>query len=372
MADNTKIEWADATVNAINGCSVTSPGCTNCYAMKLAGTRMKSHPTREGLTIETKAGPVWNGEVRLHEPALLQPLSWSKPRRIFWNAHGDPFHPAVPHSWVDRVFAVAALTPQHTHMILTKRSDRMREWANAPNRARTVWSSVNDLLDDWDESKLQVRLRHLDGSPLLFALGAAGAAWGGEEPWPLPNVWLGVSVEDQTRADERIPDLLATPAAVRFLSCEPLLGPVDLTKIVLRREGQLPSELSAKLGDYVQPLRGNFTDSPKIDWVIAGGESGPGARPMHPDWARSLRDQCAAAGVPFHFKQWGEWRDQGRDVPIPRRDHQSHICHLDKDSGKCKPNPNRFSDETMIKLGKGKSGRLLDGVEHNGMPGGEK
>lgn len=336
MADNTKIEWADATVNAINGCSVTSPGCTNCYAMKLAGTRMKTHPTRKGLTVESKAGPVWNGEVRLHEPALLQPLSWSKPRRIFWNAHGDTFHDAVPDDWIDRIFAVAALTPQHTHMILTKRSKRMREyWA-----CNSVWDRIAGRMN-----KLKP-LRYLGGRYEKL------------DDAPLRNVWLGVSVEDQTRADERIPDLLATPAAVRFLSCEPLLGPVDLGKVFAIRDSD---------GVYLH-------DAPilDVDWVIAGGESGPGARPMHPDWARSLRDQCAAAGVPFHFKQWGEWRDQGRDVPIPRRNHQSHICHLDKDSGKCKPNPNRFSDETMIKLGKGKSGRLLDGVEHNGMPGGEK
>lgn len=350
MSDNTKIEWADATVNAINGCSVTSPGCTNCYAMKLAGTRMKSHPTREGLTIESKAGPVWNGEVRLHEPALLQPPSWTKPRRIFWNAHGDTFHDAVPDEWIDRIFAVAALTPQHTHMILTKRSKRMREYMRPFSQRRA------------DGLGIAVRLLGYDGP--LESL----------PKWPLENVWLGVSVEDQTRADERIPDLLATPAAVRFLSCEPLLGPVDLTvysedKLIEALTGDWQDGVSMRPDFSLVAIGSKYSTGPRVDWVIAGGESGPGARPMHPDWARSLRDQCAAAGVPFHFKQWGEWRDQGRDVPIPRRDHQSHICHLDKDSGKCKPNPNRLSDETMVKLGKGKSGRLLDGVEHNGMPG---
>jgi hypothetical protein len=189
----------------------------------------------------------------------------------------------------------------------------------------------------------------------------------------LPNVWLGVSVEDQTRADERIPDLLATPAAVRFLSCEPLLGLVDLRSVRANR-GDERNSWNALAGAW-QVQDGDHYHcgpTPRIDWVIAGGESGPGARPMHPDWARSLRDQCAVAGVPFHFKQWGEWRDRGGHVPIPTRNHQSHICYLDKDSGRCKPNPNRFSDETMIKLGKGKSGRLLDGVKHNGMPGGEE
>ena len=103
MSDHTKIEWADATVNAVNGCSVVSPGCTHCYAMRLAGTRMKNHPTRAGLTTHSKAGPVWNGEVRLHEPALLQPLRWKRPRRIFWNAHGDLFHPSIPDAWIDEL-----------------------------------------------------------------------------------------------------------------------------------------------------------------------------------------------------------------------------------------------------------------------------
>lgn len=358
MADNTKIEWADATVNAINGCSVTSPGCSHCYAMKLAGTRIRNHPTRQGLTIDSKAGPVWNGEVRLHEPALLQPLTWKKPRRIFWNAHGDTFHENVPDEWIDRIFAVAALTPQHTHMILTKRSARMREYV----KTREGMGNAEIC-------------RAINAIP--YGIGNRKGAL----EIPLPNMWLGVSVEDQTRADERIPDLLATPAAVRFISAEPLLGPVDLACIkhpdvagasieVLKGFEWSPPDRQFQISVPMPPR--NWTAGiglSRINWVIAGGESGHGARPMHPDWARSLRDQCAAAGVPFHFKQWGEWRDQGGHVPIPRRNHQSHICYLDKDSGKCKPNPNRFSDETMIRLGKGKSGRLLDGVEHNGMPG---
>ncbi|MFN3456890.1 MAG: phage Gp37/Gp68 family protein [Novosphingobium sp.] len=373
MADNTKIEWADATVNAINGCSVTSPGCTNCYAMKLAGTRMKSHPTREGLTIETKAGPVWNGEVRLHEPALLQPLSWTKPRRIFWNAHGDTFHDAVPDEWIDRVFAVAALTPQHTHMILTKRSKRMREYMRPFSQRRADGLGIAVRLLGYDEP--------LESLP----------------KWPLENVWLGVSVEDQTRADERIPDLLATPAAVRFLSCEPLLGPVDIRRwlhIMWRcsycrqffngrhkqhcpgcgKEGGLCG--SHPFNGRNRPARTGFPfqSGSGIDWVIAGGESGPGARPMHPDWARSLRDQCAAAGVPFHFKQWGEWAPdtghetfdtaKGRAQRTPafliKRDGTVH-CFL----------PQEEQDAPVVlRLGKKRAGRLLDGVEHNGLPAG--
>lgn len=403
MADGTKIEWADATVNAINGCSVTSPGCTHCYAMKLAGTRMKSHPTREGLTIDTKAGPVWNGEVRLHQPALLQPLSWSKPRRIFWNAHGDTFHPNVPWEWTAKVMATAFLSPQHIHMILTKRADRMNAWFEtlATEGGAEDFSAI---IEDLAES--------------------AGIECDYPE-WvlPLDNVWLGVSVEDQTRADERIPDLLATPAAVRFLSCEPLLGEVDInrwlaTANVTCKVCNTPFWLHeadpcehAEAGawtlacpgcgncrcqpgwspagdrgrpmeppaDWIERKAGRFSlvhptipITSGIDWVIVGGESGPGARPMHPDWARSLRDQCAAAGVPFHFKQWGEWisvYDRDRDDPewnqVPKPGDWDRKRWLNLAGGQ------GFHGEKlnmMRKVGKKRAGRLLDGVEHNGMP----
>lgn len=319
MADGTRIEWADATVNAINGCSVTSPGCTNCYAMKLAGTRMKTHPTRAGMTVDTKAGPVWNGEVRLHEPSLLQPLSWTKPRRIFWNAHGDTFHDAVPDEWIDRIFAVAALTPQHTHMILTKRSKRMREYC-------TERLSIG--------AGVLKEMRKLSGkTPKECCVALLGVDEHTPVPpsRPLPNVWLGVSVENRDALLNRATDLGQTPAAIRFWSAEPLLE--DLGQI---NPIWLP------------------------DWVIVGGESGPGARPMHPDWARSLRDQCAAAGVPFHFKQWGEWAPVA-SWPSFRSGTPADVDVNDKV---------RALDAKVRtwRVGKKRAGRLLDGVEHNGMP----
>lgn len=363
MSDNTKIEWAGATVNAVNGCSLASPGCTNCYAMRLAGTRMKHHPTRAGLTMDTRAGPVWTGEVRLHEPALLQPLRWKRPRRIFWNAHGDLFHPAVPDEWIDLVFAVCALTPQHTHMILTKRSARMREYL-----ARHDTSQPGDSITN-----------------AAFAMNGVVRGYrgsGGAASWPLPNVWLGVSVEDQTRADERVPDLLDTPAAVRFLSCEPLLGPVDLGHVkmvdyITEGGGSVQGWESALNGKrFDEWADGDSEGWPKLDWVIAGGESGPGARPMHPDWARSLRDQCAAAGVPFHFKQWGEWAPQvgavdGWTIPddpeISRYDYRDWLGdHWSEPFSKGWQDD--VNDDTVSRIGKKRAGRLLDGVEHNGLP----
>lgn len=325
MADTTKIEWTDATWNPITGCTVHSAGCTNCYAMQLAGTRLRDHPSRKGLTRKVNGNHVWTGEVKFNEQWLLQPLKWKRPRDIFVCAHADLFHEKVPDEWIDKIFAVMALAPQHRFQVLTKRSARMRAYITSLLKGnRRVLSEMSDL----GARKATANCKALWGNPF--------------ERKPLPHVWLGVSVEDQKAADERIPDLLATPAAIRWLSCEPLLGPVDLRKIVLRRDGAMPDELSRRLGDYIQPLTGNFTDSPRINWIVCGGESGRKARPMHPDWARSLRDQCAAAGIPFHFKQWGEWAPGAANTGA--------------------------GDGLMARVGKKAAGRLLDGVHHDGRP----
>jgi protein gp37 len=352
MADGTKIEWTDATWNVVNGCSVTSPGCTNCYAMRLAGTRMKTHPTRAGLTIDTKAGPVWNGQVRFNDQVLLDPLKWRRPRRIFVCAHGDLFHESVPDDWIDKVFAVMAQARHHQFQVLTKRADRMRAYLSSFKVSPMGW---------------------------LTRGGREPTSYGGEarddimpnERWPLPNVWLGVSIEDQARADERVPQLLATPAAVRWLSCEPLLGPVDLTRIVLRDFGERPNEMSKQLGDYVQPLTGNFTDSPRIDWVVAGGESGPVARPMHPDWARHLRDQCSAADVPFLFKQWGEFApgEVAGDYLDPDRAAKGMSWFDDRwDESWSEPDGHCDDEPDVYRIGKKRAGRNLDGQLHDGFP----
>lgn len=219
MADNTKIEWADATLNYVNGCTRVSPGCVNCYAERLAATRLRNVPSRAGLAEMTPGGPRWTGKINIDDRALDQALRWRRPRRIFWNAHGDLFHESVPDEAIDRLFAVCALTPHHTHMILTKRAGRMREYMSGSTcdgaRRFHVADAAGRMMDDGDHAHSYV---------------AAGC------DWPLPNVWLGVSVEDQQRADERIPDLLATSAAVRFISAEPLLGPVDLTDLTIRVE----------------------------------------------------------------------------------------------------------------------------------------
>lgn len=363
MADNTPIEWADATVNAINGCSVISPGCKHCYAMRLAGTRLKHHPSREGLTIDTKAGPVWNGTVKLHEPALLQPLRWQRPRTIFWNAHGDTFHEAVPDDWLFELFEVIRRTPHHRHLILTKRAARMREFML---QLTALPSNINSF----------------------YGLGAAAKLY-----QPIRSLWLGVSVEDQERANERILDLLDIPSEGRFVSCEPLLGPVDLAAILDAGadecyDGELSrGRLNALTGTYYvecpeddgrwidcggpDAVQRGFERHPNraaLHGVIAGGESGPGSRPMHPDWVRAIRDDCAAAGVDFHFKQWGDFLPEGQfDATkfqwAPGQDGKAHWWQPEPPFGQPLPD-----GACSIRIGKKQAGRTLDGATHDALP----
>ena len=356
MADGTKIEWTEATWNPITGCSLASPGCTNCYAMQLAGTRLKHSPSRKGLTQPSKAGPVWTGEVRFNEHELTHPLRWKRPRPIFVCAHGDLFHESVPDAWIDRIFAVMALCPQHTFQVLTKRSARMREYLARRGASPSLPS--HEIMAEMD--------------------GISRAKWP-DLQWPLPNVWLGVSVEDQQRADERIPDLLATPAAVRWISAEPLLGPVDLNRIREEFDGGLgvkwESALDGKrfspwVGDDEDPMIPGFA---KLDWVVVGGESGSKARPMHPDWARALRDQCAAADVPFFFKQWGEWAPGvSIDGHVTRTEATADWLNdrwaFEEITPRMASELHTDDEPLLWRCGKKRANRYLDSALHDGMP----
>ncbi|WP_437870910.1 phage Gp37/Gp68 family protein [Methylorubrum extorquens] len=347
MAGNSKIEWTEATWNPIVGCSIVSPGCTNCYAMKMAGRLdAMGQPRYVGLTKPSKAGAVWTGEMRLVEEALTIPLRRKKPTTWFVNSMSDLFHESVPDAWIDRVFAVMALCPQHTFQVLTKRSARMRDYM-APGM-RSSRGRVGTV---------------------AHAMSCRFQCAGMPPSWPLPNVWLGVSAEDQRRADERVPDLLATPAAVRFVSAEPLLGPIDF-EAAWHGENALDSECWGECGwceKGYPPLhncqRGNGDwekDRSGLDWVIVGGESGPGARPMHPDWARQIRDACASAEVAFHFKQHGAWAPLQADGGEWPTDSDT-LIRLGWDGSR---DPEGWP---MQRVGKKAAGRLLDGVEHNGM-----
>jgi len=264
MADKSKIEWTDATWNPIRGCSRLSPGCGGanhqggCYAEKIAARFSEPGMAFHGFAERTKHGGRWTGKMALVASALDQPLRWKRPRRIFVNSMSDLFHENLPDEAIDQVFAVMALAPQHTFQVLTKRADRMRRYF--------------DFGGDW-----QRRVSKRASGALVQAF--------------LPNVWLGVSVEDQERADDRVPHLLATPAAKRFLSCEPLLGPVDLRHVASTDDGYI-NALSSSIG-------------PNLDLVIVGGESGPRSRPFDIQWARDIVAQCKPADVACFVKQLG-------------------------------------------------------------------
>jgi len=271
------------TWNPIVGCSIISSGCTNCYAMKMARRQEVGFktPHYQGTTTKVNGNAVWTGQVNLApEHILTKPLSWKKPRMVFVNSMSDLFHEDVPDSWIDHVFLMMWQTPQHTYQVLTKRADRMKEYILGFEQRRAIFD-CHAGLDFCD--------------------------------WPLSNVWLGISAEDQRRADERIPDLLDTPAAVRFVSIEPQLGPVDLTRIA-HQTGH-PSYYQDAVAGFISDTMQCQTN--KIDWCIVGCESGPKRRPFNEDWARSLRDQCQAAGTAFFYKQRIE---TGRKVETPELD----------------------------------------------------
>lgn len=293
MSDRSKIEWTDATWTVTRGCSRVSRGCGGadgggCYAERMAHRFAGPGMPFEGLTRLTESGPRWTGALRLVPEALDLPLRWRKPRRVFVNSMSDLFHEDVPADFILAAFAVMILAPQHTFQVLTKRAARMAHLLGAEGTAARLENTAKRIA--------RQRSQPIPPGKCLR--------------WPLPNVWLGVSVEDQAAADERIPHLLATPAAVRFLSCEPLLGPVDLTpyfrKLATSGPGwKLTGGLALEIADRVP------------DWVIVGGESGPGARPCDVAWVRSIVEQCRAAGTACFVKQLGSYpiEDVGPTAP---------------------------------------------------------
>lgn len=288
MSDNTSIEWSDSTWNVVTGCTKVSPGCDHCYAETFA-ERWRGTP---GHHFE-------NGfDLTLRPERLEIPLRWKKPRKVFVNSMSDLFHADVPDEFIARAWAVMALAPQHTFQVLTKRHGRMHALLNSSDFRLACEAAQAELIRS--DAIPEYRRREFQQQ------------WWSDFAEPLRNVWLGVSTENQKWADVRIPALLDTPAAVRWISAEPLLGPLDLTKYVcahrsLDRRADDASRWVCRCGldtgmSGVRPVR-----PPRLDWVVVGGESGPGARPMHPSWGRSLRDQCTTAGVPFLFKQHGAW-----------------------------------------------------------------
>lgn len=311
MSAKSRIEWTEASWNPVTGCTKVSAGCKHCYAQ------------REWPRLAANPKTVYFGrnftDVACHPDRLGEPLHWKKPRRIFVNSMSDLFHEAVPEYFILAVFVTMAAARQHTFQVLTKRAHRM-----------------HDLLTRWRNAGLVLR----EGCGV-----------------DLNNVWLGVSVEDQATADERIPVLLDTPAAVRWISAEPLLEPISFEGL---------------FADPANPIDGTNALE-RLDWVVTGGESGARARPMHPAWARSLRDQCEVAGVPFLLKQWGAF------VPPDQAACDLNTCY-DRSTigGWVSPNgayelgesaaPGHEDAAHVFKLPKQLAGRLLDGVLHDEYP----
>jgi protein gp37 len=303
----------------------------------------------------------WNGRIEFVEEHLLDPLRWKTPRRIFVNSMSDLFHENVTDEMRDRIFAVMALCARHTFQILTKRPERMLAYLGEPGRRSDVMLAAGDLAFEIEAHVKYPRSMFPKNAEVVYDLGADRDECGCRvsSNWPLLNVWLGVSVENQKAADERIPLLLKTPAAVRFISAEPLLRHVSLEELLS----------VSGIGRYLNALSNAGVDpgaeiATRLDWVICGGESGPGARPMHPAWACSLRDQCVAAGVPFFFKQWGEWRDHRWDDP----DNKPHVrLTRDGKDGQILGSA-RDNDVWMARLGKKSAGDLLDGVQWHQFP----
>jgi protein gp37 len=256
MGLHTPIEWCDHSWPIVNGCRRASPGCENCYSERLTATRLAHTPKYKGLAVFDK-GPRYTGETRLWEPHLTLPFKWKTPAKIFVADMGDLFYEQVSDQDINRVFAVMSLAPQHVFQVLTKRASRMRAYFADESRWAKIEVAARRLYRE--HTKQQIAGKILIG--------------------PLPHIWLGVSAENQEWANKRIPDLLATPAAIRFVSYEPALGPVDFSKW---------------LGT-----------TPGINWLICGGESGPGARPFNVEWARSVIKQCTAAHVACFIKQLG-------------------------------------------------------------------
>ncbi len=333
-----KIEWThrpgtkSEVWNMIRGCSLESAGCSNCYAMHFAHRFSKKPGSPfEGLTRNTNSGVKWTGEIRLMENMLTIPLKWREPRTCFVNSMTDLFHPDVPFDFIDKVFAVMAMCPHHTFIILTKRASRMAEYFQSPTRQWSVWQAQMMINTEAEEFS-----------------------------WPLKNVWLLVSAEDQKTYDERVYHLMRTPAVVRGVSIEPQIGPINM---------------------YSRFESNEYTNF----WILNGGESGRKARPPHPDWFRTIRDQCAYAGIPYFFKQWGEWAPDSHvsfNGPFFIRSSKHYIIDIDgrgeyykycttydPDFKELDPPITKENNAWwMANTGKHESGNLLDGVQHLEFP----
>ncbi|MDY0747333.1 phage Gp37/Gp68 family protein [Paucibacter sp. R3-3] len=346
MADRSNIEWCDSTFNPWEGCQHAGPGCDNCYAENRNARYAGGQAVNWGPGAPRRRTSVanWRKPVAWNLGADAFEREHGRRRRVFCASLADVFDNQVDPAWRADLFELIRKTPRLDWLLLTKRI------GNA-------------------EAMIKAAIADLDiGYSVPFAA------------WPWPNVWLGATAVNQAEADRDIPKLLATPAHMRFLSIEPMLGPIDLTRIQVCGGD---AEIYPLIGttECVNDEGVPADDVPAVNWIIAGGESGPKARPMHPDWARSLRDQCTRPDVPFLFKQWGEWIevDSGMAEPLVAREGDPEFnAELAKHDGFISlaghfvTDPDDMVDGVayrgLIRPGKKTAGRLLDGIEHNGFP----
>lgn len=342
MGETTGIEWTEATWNPVVGCSIVSPGCHHCYAasmakrlraMALADTANGNNPGRKLHYVDAvDTDGRWTGKLNLVLEALGDPLGWKRPRKVFVNSMSDLFHDGVPEEHIDRVFAVMALTC-HTYQVLTKRPERMVAYY------RSLSKRVHEWCPDAETEEYLITALH-DMDDLEKRLQESCARWlntynARNRGWPLPNVMIGVSVEDQRRAEERRDAFLSVPAAIRFVSYEPALGPVD------------------------------WTGWESVDWIISGGESGQQARPSHPEWHRSTREFCQKNEIAYFFKQWGEWIEEDLRVDANGNDPWPHTWMSESGQEWNCFGPDRIR---MRRVGKKAAGRMLDGREWSEFP----
>lgn len=319
MSDQTAITWCDSTFNPWIGCSKISPACDNCYAERLMDHRLHRVQWGPGRSRKRTSATTWRQPLLWEREHEAFELAHGRRRRVFCASLADVFDNEIYPTWRTDLFELIDKTRNLDWLLLTKR--------------------IGNVAPMMENVSIALALRETNA------------------PWPpRPNVWLGITVVNQAEANRDIPKLLATPAAVRFLSIEPMLGPVYVEDIPDPVGGVCLKPLAGLrwVGDGQGRCTVRSTGG-RIDWVIAGGESGPHARPTHPDWVRSLRDQCAAARVPFHLKQWGEWAP-GRRVGAT----DSHRWPIEANE----PDGGVWSG----RIGVRRAGRLLDGVEHNGFP----
>ncbi|MFA6400904.1 MAG: phage Gp37/Gp68 family protein [Salinivirgaceae bacterium] len=338
---STKIEWTNETWNPIIGCSPVSPGCKNCYAEKMA-FRLGSMKLERCISALNYSVVVnwktkkWNGKTQFVSQAIEKPLSWRKPRMIFVCSMGDLFHESVPFEWIDKVMAVIACTPQHTYQILTKRPHRMAEYFNQGKEM---------LIARWEDAVYELGLCDKNDDPDAAACHVNNRA---DREWPLKNIWLGVTAENQEMVNKRVPFLLNIPAAIRFVSVEPMLGAVDLS--IYMATG------------WTEPPYDDI-----INWVICGGESGINARPVNHNWVENLKNQCNKYETCLFFKQWGEWipvnevpKSWGNQADL--KGTHRWVNEIDgKDTG---TRPGHMT----IRVGKKKAGCTLNGKEYKQFP----